>query len=138
MLTPRAQALVVLIAVSCIGFIVRMVRRRQIKVKYLLLWLIVALAASVLAAFPRGFDLVAQWAGVAYPPTFLFLMAIAFLLFVVIQFSWELSRLEDRTRRLAEELALLRLSADQTPPAARTDGSAAEAIASSDAKTATS
>jgi len=32
---------------------------------------------------------------------------------VIIHFSWELSRLEDRTRVLAEELALLR--AEQAP-----------------------
>jgi hypothetical protein len=35
-------------------------------------------------------------------------VAIGFLLVVVIQFSWELTRQEDRTRTLAEEIALLR------------------------------
>jgi hypothetical protein len=35
------------------------------------------------------------------------LLAIAFLLVLTLHFSWELSRLEDRTRRLAEVCALL-------------------------------
>jgi hypothetical protein len=36
------------------------------------------------------------------------LLAFSFLLLLVLHFSWELSRLEDRTRALAEEHALLR------------------------------
>jgi flagellar biogenesis protein FliO len=36
------------------------------------------------------------------------LLALSFLLVLVLHFSWELSRLEDRTRALAEEHALLR------------------------------
>jgi hypothetical protein len=36
------------------------------------------------------------------------MIAIVFLLIVVMHFSWELSRLEERTRTLAEEIALLR------------------------------
>lgn len=126
----RAQILVALLAVGGIAFVFRMVRRRQIKVKYLLLWLIVAIAAAVLAAFPSGFDRLSQLVGIAYPPTLLFLLAISFLFFVVIQFSWELSRLEDRSRRLAEELALLRLaveSAEREPGDAEAIGEALDA-----------
>ena len=39
---------------------------------------------------------------------YLFIVAIGFLLLVCIYFSYELSRLEERTRVLAEELAILR------------------------------
>ena len=49
-----------------------------------------------------------------YAPTTLFLVAIGFLLLVCIYFSYELSRLEERTRVLAEELAILR--AEQESP----------------------
>ena len=38
----------------------------------------------------------------------MFFAAIVFLFFVVVHFSWELSRLEERSRSLAEEVALLR------------------------------
>lgn len=129
-MSPRAQLLVAVLAVGGIVFVFRMVRRRQIKVKYLLLWLIVALVAAMLAAFPDVFDQLSQLAGIAYPPTLLFLLAISFLFFVVIQFSWELSRLEDRSRRLAEELALLRLAVEsldrkrETEPVESTLGAA--------------
>ena len=46
--------------------------------------------------------------GVDYGPSAVFLGAIVFLLLVCMHLSWEVSRLEERTRTLAEELALLR------------------------------
>lgn len=116
MLTPRARVVVAVIALGCIVFIVRMVRRRQIKVKFLLLWLMVSVTSVGLAIFPSTFDKVSIWVGIAYPPNLLFLLGIIFLLLVVIQYSWELSRLEERTRRLAEELALMRAEANRPPP----------------------
>jgi hypothetical protein len=51
---------------------------------------------------------VSDFVGINYEPATFFLAAIAFLFLVIVQFSWELSRLEERTRSLAEELALLR------------------------------
>ena len=49
------------------------------------------------------------------------LLALSFLLVLVLHFSWELSRLEDRTRALAEEHALLREEVEERlhPPSGR-------------------
>ena len=57
----------------------------------------------------------------ALSPAILLLFAVGFLFLVVVHFSWELSRLENRTRSLAEELALLRAGLDNTA-SAPTDG----------------
>ena len=105
-----ARAHVVVIGVVVIGawFLMRMLRRRQLRGKYTLLWMFVGLAVLVLAAFPSLLDRAARWLRVYDSPNLLFLLAIAFLLLVCVYFSWELSRLEERSRILAEELALLR------------------------------
>ena len=57
---------------------------------------------------------VSDWIGVKYAPTTFLLVAIGFLFGVVVHFSWELSRLEMRTRTLAEDLALLRAQVAHT------------------------
>ena len=62
----------------------------------------------VLAVFPSLLDGLADLINIYSPPNLLFMLAIGFLLLVCIYFSWELSRLEDRTRTLAEEVALLK------------------------------
>jgi len=51
--------------------------------------------------------------GISYPPATFMLLALSFLLILVLHFSWELSRLEDRTRSLAEEHALLRQEVEE-------------------------
>jgi hypothetical protein len=54
------------------------------------------------------------------PSNLLFFVAALVLLIVCVQLSWEVSRLEDETRALAEEVAILRLEAQKgraLPPA---------------------
>jgi hypothetical protein len=65
-----------------------------------------------LAAVPGVLNTVSEWLGVFYSPTIFLLLAVGFLFVVVVHYSWELSRLENRTRTLAEELALLRAQLD--------------------------
>jgi hypothetical protein len=88
--------------------ILRLVRRRQLRAKYALLWLVVGVAFLVLGASPGLLDWAAKRLGVAYAPDLLFLVGTVFLVLVVMHLSWELSRLEDRTKLLAEEVALMR------------------------------
>jgi hypothetical protein len=87
-------------------FILRLIRRRQMHAKYAFLWLSVGMMLVLLAASPKLLDRVSGVVGVYYAPATFFLGALAFLFLVVIHFSWELSRLEDRIRSLSEELAV--------------------------------
>lgn len=104
--------------------ILRLVRRGQLKAKYSLLWLSVGAGLIVLLVIPGSIDWVSARLGIYYPPALYFAVAIALLFFVVVHLSYELSRLENRARTLAEEVALLgddvrRLRQDQpaAPPA---------------------
>jgi hypothetical protein len=95
---------------------VELLRRRQLHEKYAVLWLFVAIGVAVLAIYPGLLDHVAIFLGVASPPNLLMLVSVGFLLLVSVHLSWETSRLEDETRVLAEEVALLRLQIEQIPP----------------------
>lgn len=110
-MSTRGHLLVLLVTLSSVGFIVRLLRRHHLPARYALLWLCVGAILSFFAAFPGVLDAVSDWMGISYGPTTFFLGAITVLLLIVVHFSWELSRLEERTRLLAEELALLRAGA---------------------------
>lgn len=112
------QILVAVTAVLCLGFILRLVRRRELRGKYSLLWLGAGFFALLFAFVPGLLDDLADWLDVNYPPAILFVLAIAFLLLVLVHLSWELTRLEDRTRTLAQELAMLRREVEPPAPAA--------------------
>lgn len=100
-------------------FIVRMVRRNQLPSRYALLWLCIGVVIAFLATFPGVLDRVSAWLGIAYAPGTFFLGAITLLFLIVVHFSWELSRLDAKTRLLAEELAVLRADPPRDPPRAR-------------------
>jgi hypothetical protein len=104
--SAKAHLVVALLTALNLLFVLRLVRRRQLRAKYSILWLSVGGIMVLLAASPQLLDMASLWLGISYGPATLFLVAIFLLLLIVTHFSWELSRLEERTRRLAEELAL--------------------------------
>lgn len=121
----QIELIAVAVSLGYLLFIARLVRHGQLREKYAMLWMAVG-AATVVVSLSRGLiDRLARALGIQYGPTILFLLAIMFLMAVVAHLSWELSRLEDRTRRMAEELALMR---PQSPAPERESGDNAEII----------
>jgi hypothetical protein len=106
--TGRAHFFLVLLTMGMLGFVLHLVRSGRLRAKYALLWSTVGAGLVVLAAFPGLLDWTASAIGIYYPPAAFLTAAVAFLFVLTVHFSWELSRLEERTRTLAEELALLR------------------------------
>ncbi len=95
------------VGVVVLLFIGELLRRRKLQEKYAMLWLAVGIAVMPLAVFPRLLDVVARWLGIASGVSLVLFLAIVFLLLVCVHLSWEVSRLEEETRTLAEGLALL-------------------------------
>jgi len=104
--------------VGVLALMVELLRRRQLKEKYAFLWLAVALVVAVLAVAPALLDTVAGWLDVADPVNLLLFVGLLVLLSVCVHLSWECSRLEDETRSLAEEVALLRNQVERLDPPA--------------------
>ncbi len=107
-MTPRAQVLLLSLTAATLLLILRLVRSGRLKAKYSLLWITLGVALLALAALPNVADAVANEVGVYYQPALFFVVGIGFLLLVVIHFSYELSRMENRIRTLTEETTLLR------------------------------
>jgi hypothetical protein len=106
-----------------------MLRVGKLREKYAVLWLVVGGLSIVLGLFPSLLDFAAAAVGVRVPANLLFALSIVLLVGVGLHVSRELTILEDETRILAEEVAILRssiagLSAARTehrPPAADQD-----------------
>ncbi len=96
---------------ACVAIAVmfELIRRQNIKEKYTVLWLATAAAMLALAGYPRGIDGLADLLGIRSGPNVLILLGGLAVTVVCVHLSVEISRLEDRTRGLAEELGLLRL-----------------------------
>ncbi len=97
-MTTTAQVFLLLVTLTILAFVVRMVRRKTLQSKYSLLWLAIVCGMVVLSIFPDTADHITEELGVDYPPAAFLAVAVAFLFVVIVQYSWELSRLEARTR----------------------------------------
>ena len=102
-----------LTALAVLAFIVELLRRRQLQEKYAILWLGVGILMVPLAFFPTLTDHLATALGIASGVSFVLFLGIVFLLLVCIHLSWEVSRVEEETRTLAEEVALMRAQQGQ-------------------------
>lgn len=109
----RLDVFVVGVALVNVAVMLELVRRRQLREKYALLWLAVGVGGVALGVGRGLVDRLARAVGVDYGASVAFLGAILFLLLVCIHLSWEVSRLEERTRTLAGELALMRAREDR-------------------------
>lgn len=116
--------LTVLTAVMALIFlasVVELVRRRRLREKYAALWILVGLVVAPLGFFPTALNDVTRYLGVASAVSLVLFAGMMFLLLVCLHLSWESSRLEDETRVLAEEIALLRLRVEELSDADRTE-----------------
>ena len=99
--------IVILVAVTTL------LLRRQLREKYAVLWLAIGLAVFVLGIFPEALSWLTVSLGFRLPANLVFTLAIGLLLAVALHLSWELTRSEERLRRLAEEAAIARLGQEK-------------------------
>lgn len=107
-----------------------MMRRHRLREKYALIWVLVAVGIITVAAFPSLLVRTSEALGLEVPVNLLFFSAAFVVLVLTLQHSSELGRLEERTRTLAEEIALLRLDLDRgASPTRSTESSDGESAA---------
>jgi hypothetical protein len=104
--------LTALVGLLLLVVFVEMLRRRQLREKYAMLWIVVALGIVPLSIFPGALDGVADLINISGASLVLFL-GLTLLLLICLHLSWEVSQLEEETRTLAEEVALIRTQLDR-------------------------
>lgn len=109
----RYYGLGVTVAIVATLLIVELLRRGQLREKYAALWLLITAAIVTVGVAPDLIVPITRAVGVETPSNLIFFLGALVLLGVCLHLSWEVSRLEDETRRLAEEHALLRLEVSQ-------------------------
>lgn len=99
----------VVAALVTLGVVIELLRRRQLRERHAIWWLLGGVLALIAGIFPGLLAWVADLIGVGLPVNLVFFVSIAILVLVCIQHAAELTRLEAKTRTLAESVALLDL-----------------------------
>lgn len=99
-----------------------LIRRRVLKERFTVWWAVLSLGVVVFAVFPPLLPFVATQLGFRTPSNFLFFAASLMFLLMSVQFSVEISSLDEKTRTLAEQLGILRTRLEQHMSTTATDG----------------
>jgi hypothetical protein len=112
LLSPRLQLSALALSVLYLAFLVHLIRREILQLKYSMFWFFFGLAFLAFSLYPPLVVHLGHLIGVKWPENALFLLAIFSILALLIQISAGLSSSLDRERRLAQETALLRHELD--------------------------
>lgn len=102
------QAAAIVVSACIFIVVIELIRRNHLKERYSLIWLSASLVLMIFSVWRRLLDLIAVKLGIYYAPSFLFLLAIAFLLALLIHFSTIVSTLSDNNKRLAQEIGIIK------------------------------
>jgi hypothetical protein len=95
-------------SLALIVVILELIRRRRLRERYALLWLLTGLVLLALSAWREGLNTIAGWVGVTqYPPAVLFASGTLFVILVLLHYSTVISKLADQNTILAQRVALL-------------------------------
>jgi hypothetical protein len=94
-------------SLALLGFILELVRRRQLKEEYTVLWVVTAVVLLVFAAWEGLLRDVRNLIGASSEASTLYFFGLIFVVFLLMHFTVRVSRLERRVVSMMQEIALL-------------------------------
>ena len=104
----RITIISVIVSIIFLLFVLQQVRKKRLSEAYSLLWIFASVILIILAVFPSLLGLLSKFIGIYYAPATLFLILIVFILLILLQFSILLTIRSRQTKKIAQELALLK------------------------------
>jgi hypothetical protein len=111
--TTASYILGIVSAALILVVVIELLRRRHLRERHAIWWLIAGVLALIAGIFPNTLEWAARLVGVEIPVNLVFFVSIAILFLVSLQISSELTKLESKTRTLAERVAILELRVKQ-------------------------
>ncbi len=96
-------------AVLVLVVVIELLRRGRLRERHAIWWLIAGTLALIAGIFPSTLLWAASLVGIVVPINLVFFVSVAILFLVCLQHSAELTKLEAKTRTLAESVAIIEL-----------------------------
>ena len=105
-MSVASYVLGVVAALLVLFIVIEMLRRRRLRERHALWWLVLGVLALVAGVFPSTLVWAAHLVGVQVPTNLTFFVSLAILFLVCLQHAAELTTVEAKARTLAEQLAM--------------------------------
>lgn len=109
-----------MISAGFLAVLLYMIRDRRLREQYAILWLALGIVMLGLSLFPQLIIKLARWTGVHYAPSLLYLLGLAFVIFILLHMTIAVSSLTRRVISLTQTLALM--DQQRLIPAESSDG----------------
>ncbi len=106
MMTPLFRVVLVVVSIGTLATVLKRIQKAKLTIEDSIFWILLAMMFVVFALFPIVPDTLARLLGIYSTANFLFLFMIFILLMRMFSMSMRISTLEDKIRKLVQELAL--------------------------------
>lgn len=100
------KLMIILCGFVFVGTVFHLLVKRRINERNSLFWLMGALIILTFSVLPEILEVLANLAGVNYPPTLLFLFSILVILFIILHQSIQISILQERIKELTQQFVI--------------------------------
>jgi len=107
MIVSRVQILAVTISLLIILLVVHLIRRKQLRVEYSIVWLFGSSLLIFFSVWRDFLDIVADFLGIFYAPALLLLIAILVGTLGFLHFSVKMSKQAEYNKKMVQKVALL-------------------------------
>ena len=107
MIVSRVQILAVIISLLVILLVVHLIRRKQLRVEYSIVWLFGSSLLIFFSVWRDFLDIVADFLGIHYAPAFLLLIMILIGTLGFLHFSVKMSMQAEYNKKMTQRVALL-------------------------------
>lgn len=107
-MSTRLQVILLIVLILAIGFIVSEISKKKIDFKFGIVWIAISLVLILFTIWNGLLIWLTHLVGIVTPINFLYLLAILLLVWIVYSMSKTIALLQEKIKRLSQELAILR------------------------------
>lgn len=107
-MSVKLQIFLFLSTVIMFIFMIKLIKKETLQLKYSLLWIIIGVMMIILSIFPCILEYISKVLGIVTPTNTLFLIGLIFELMIVFSLTVALSKSSERVKNLSQEIALIR------------------------------
>ncbi|MCK9313715.1 MAG: DUF2304 domain-containing protein [Methanocorpusculum sp.] len=113
MIQIRLQLFLIVISLTFLIYIFSLVRKEKLELKYTLAWCLMGFVLVLIAVQPQIVEIIAELLGIGLPVNAVFLLGIFCILIILLTLTVAISRTSIRTKRLIQELAILKFEINE-------------------------
>ncbi len=106
MISTKFRIILFVLLIGAFILMMRFIRKRELRIKYSLVWILIETAVFLILIFPQGAKVISEILGIYNAANMLLFVAIICVMLICFSLTVALSRLADRNARLVQKIGI--------------------------------